>query len=64
MGVVVNATPQLRYPREREPGTPCIGGWVAPETVWMGAVNLAPPQGFDPPDRPSNTDCALAAPQF
>ena len=39
---VVNATPRLRYPREREPGNPYIGGRVAPGTVWMGAVNLAP----------------------
>jgi len=45
---MVNATPRPVYPRER-PGTHCIGAWVAPQPVWTGAENLAPPPpGFDP----------------
>jgi hypothetical protein len=27
---VVSFTPRALYPRERAPGTPCIGGWVDP----------------------------------
>jgi hypothetical protein len=27
---VVNFTPRPFYPRERAPGTHCIGGWVDP----------------------------------
>ena len=34
--------PAALYPRER-PGTHC----EAPGPVWTGAVNLAPPPGFD-----------------
>jgi len=48
---VVNATPQLLYPLER-PSAHCIGGWVGPRTVWMGAENLAP-SGIRSPDRPA-----------
>jgi hypothetical protein len=29
-GLVVNATPQLLYPRKKRPGTHCTGGWVDP----------------------------------
>jgi len=40
-------------------------GW-APEPVWIGAENLAPP-GFDPqtfqPAASRYTDCAILAPQ-
>jgi hypothetical protein len=31
---VVSFTPRPLYPRERPPGTHCIGGWWTPETVW------------------------------
>jgi len=46
MGWVVNATPRPLYPRER-PGTYWAEDWWAPEQVWTGAENLAPP-AFDP----------------
>jgi hypothetical protein len=41
MGCVVNATPRLLYPWERDP-VPIVkeGGW-APGQVWTGAENLA-----------------------
>jgi hypothetical protein len=35
-------------PPGKRPGTQCIGGWVGPVPVCMGAENLTPP-GFDPP---------------
>jgi len=41
-------------PRE-EPGTHCIGGWVAPGPVWTGAENLAS-TGIQPPDRPASSE--------
>ena len=48
MGWVVNATPRLLYPRERDP-VPIVqeAGW-ATGPVWTGAENLAPSPGFDP----------------
>ena len=44
---MVNATPWLLYPREREP-VPIVQevAW-APRPVWMGAGNLSQPM-FDP----------------
>ena len=41
MGVGGCQAPATLPPRER-PGTHCIGGWVGPVLVWMGAGNLAP----------------------
>jgi hypothetical protein len=47
-GWVVNYTSRLFYTWERDPVRTVIGGWVgAPEPVWAGAENLAPPE-FDP----------------
>jgi hypothetical protein len=54
MGWVVNATPRPLYPLER-PGTHCIGGWVGPKTVLVGAENLAPTE-FRSPDRPARRE--------
>jgi hypothetical protein len=50
MGWVVNTTPQLLYPRERDP-VPIVreAGWV-PGPVWTGAENLAPTR-IRSPDR-------------
>jgi hypothetical protein len=46
-GCVVNATPRPPLPHWKDP-VPIVqeAGW-APEPVWIGAENLAPP-GFDP----------------
>jgi hypothetical protein len=50
--MVVNATPKLLYPRERN-SVPIVqeAGW-APARVWVGAEILPPPPqpppGFDP----------------
>jgi len=46
-GWVVSATPRPLYPWER-PGTHCIGGWLGPGPVWMGAENLAPHRDLIP----------------
>ena len=57
---VVNATPWLFYPRERQ-GIHCIGGWVGPRAGVDG-------RGKSHPHRDSNlgpssryTDCAIPA---
>jgi hypothetical protein len=45
---VVNPTPRLLYPRERDPVyTVQEAGWD-PGPVWTGAEILAPHRGFDP----------------
>jgi len=54
-GWVVNDTPRPFYPRERH-GTHCIGGWVGPRAGLDSAENLAPPPGFEPPDRPARSE--------
>jgi len=46
-GKVVNATSLPLYPQER-PGTHCIGGWLAPGTIWTGEENIAPHQDSNP----------------
>jgi hypothetical protein len=53
--VVVNATPRLLYPRERDP-VPIIqeAGWV-PGPVLIGAENLAP-IGIRSPDCPARSE--------
>jgi len=60
MGWVVNATPQLFYPRER-PGTHRIGGWVGPRVGLDGCGKSRPQLGFDPrnvqPVASRYTDC-------
>jgi hypothetical protein len=47
MGWVVNATPLLLYPRERDPVPILQGAGWASGPIWTGAENLAP-LGFDP----------------
>jgi len=46
-GWVVNAKPQLLYPRER-PGNHCIEGWVRPQGPSRQVKKISPPTGFDP----------------
>jgi hypothetical protein len=55
MGWVVNATPRLLYPRERDP-VPIVqeAGW-APGPVWTVAENLAP-TGILTPDHPARSE--------
>jgi hypothetical protein len=52
---VVNATPRLLHPRERDT-VPILweAGW-APGTVWTGPEYLAP-TGIRSPDRPAHND--------
>ena len=48
MGWVVNATPWLLYPRERDPVPILSEAGCAPGSVCTGVENLASPPGFDP----------------
>jgi hypothetical protein len=64
-GCVVSITPRPPSPPGKDP-VPIVeeAGW-APEPVWIGAENLAPP-GLDPrtfqPVATRYTDCAIPAP--
>jgi hypothetical protein len=66
-GFVVSITPRSPFPPGKDP-VPIVeeAGW-APEPVWIGAENLAPP-GFDPrtfqPVATRYTDCAIPAPVY
>ena len=55
MGLVINATPQPFYSRER-PGTHCIGGWVGPRADLDGCGKSRLPSGFDPQDRSARSE--------
>jgi hypothetical protein len=61
---VVNATPRLLYPRERDPVTTVQEAAWNPRSVWTDAENLSPP-GVDSrtvqPAPPRCTDCAISA---
>jgi hypothetical protein len=48
-GWMVNATPQLLYPRERDRASITQEPGWASGPVWTGAQDLAPPPGFQPP---------------
>jgi hypothetical protein len=64
MGCVVSVTPGRLYPGKDPVPIAQEAGW-APEPVWIGAENLAPP-GFDlrtfQPVANRYTDCAIPAP--
>ena len=51
MGWVVKATPQMLYPRERDPAPLIYKARWNPGSVWMDAENLAP-TGIRSLDRP------------
>ena len=53
-GLVVNATPQPFYPRER-PCIHCIGGWVGTRASLDGCGKSRPPTGIRSPDRPARS---------
>ena len=55
MGWVVTATSRPLHPREY-PGAHCLGGWVAPGSVWMGAENIVP-TWIRSPDCPVRLRC-------
>jgi hypothetical protein len=54
MGLVVNATTRLLYPRER-PSTHCIGGWVGP-TAGLDGCGKTRPTGIRSPDGPARSE--------
>ena len=47
-GWVVNVTPQLLYPRERNSVPFELEAVCAPGSLWAAADNRPPPLGFDP----------------
>jgi hypothetical protein len=47
MGLVINATSRLFYPRER-PSTHCIEGWVGLRAGLDGCGKFRPTMGYDP----------------
>jgi len=55
MGWVVNATPRLLYPRERDPVPIVWEAGLAPGPDWTGGEYLAP-SGIRSPDRPARSE--------
>jgi hypothetical protein len=50
MGWVVKSTPRPLYPRERDPATHYIGGWVGPRAGLDGCGKSRPLTGIGSPD--------------
>ena len=53
MGWVVNATSRPFYPRESDPGTSSVGGWVGPRSGSGQERKTSPPTGIRSADRPT-----------